>query len=299
LKPSIDNVFAKVKERRARKSQDLRRNSDDSSKGLRGLLPSSKRSRRKSSTQDSDRLSASDDLMAERQRGVSPNPSELSLGNQGSGHSSLLTEDEEDQAPVRPTLSPHQSHAGYLTLSSPLINATATTNPLPDDIPNLAENLAASTSSDQLATASSLDRQKSPVDRFKGAFSLPKKKPAVEASTETHEAFPELDLEPEHPAVSSPRPSTPQSLPNKPTIITTVPSTPPNIVEPPTTFVTPPTPTEPQTHFSNASAQSLSSSINSPPSYVSAAAQRRKRAGTFTSSKLSAAPLTPHIEEAK
>ncbi|KAG9807359.1 hypothetical protein KCU77_g21425, partial [Aureobasidium melanogenum] len=91
----------------------------------------------------------------------------------------------------------------------------------------------------------------------------------------------------------------PQSLPQKPTIITTVPSTPPNIVEPPTTFVTPPTPTEPQTHFSNASAQSLSSSINSPPSYVSAAAQRRKRAGTFTSSKLSAAPLTPHIEEAK
>ncbi|KAH0348027.1 hypothetical protein KCU83_g6463, partial [Aureobasidium melanogenum] len=297
LKPSIDNVFAKVKERRARKSQDLRRNSDDSSKGLRGLLPSSKRSRRKSSTQDSDRLSASGDLMADRERGVSPNPSELSLGNQGSGHSSLLTEDEEDQAPIRPTLSPHQSHTGYLTLSSPLINATATSNPLPDDIPNLAENLAATTSLDKSVT--SPDRQKSPVDRFKGAFTLPKKKPAVEASTETHEAFPELDPESEHPAVSSPRPSTPQSLPQKPTIITTVPSTPPNIVEPPTTFVTPPTPTEPQTHFSNASAQSLSSSINSPPSYVSAAAQRRKRAGTFTSSKLSAAPLTPHIEEAK
>lgn len=98
LKPSIDNVFAKVKERRARKSQDLRRNSDESSKGLRGLLPSSKRSRRKSSAQDSDLLSASGDLMPDRQRGTSPNPSELSLGNQGSGHSSLLTEDEEDQA---------------------------------------------------------------------------------------------------------------------------------------------------------------------------------------------------------
>ncbi|KAK6008467.1 hypothetical protein QM012_000370 [Aureobasidium pullulans] len=303
LKPSIDNVFAKVKERRARKSQDLRRNSDESSKGLRGLLPSSKRSRRKSSAQDSDLLSASGDLMPERQRGSSPNPSELSLGNQGSGHSSLLTEDEEDQAPVRPTLSPHQSHTGYLTLSSPLINAAATNNPLPDDIPQLAETLAAPTSPDKSATASSLsassNRQKSPVDRFKGTFTLPKKKPAVEASTETHEAFPELDPEREYPAVPDPRPSTPQSLPNKPTIITTVPSTPPNIVEPPTTFVTPPTPTEPQTHFSNASAQSLSSSINSPPSYVSAAAQRRKRAGTFTSSKLSAAPLTPHIEEAK
>lgn len=98
LKPSIDNVFAKVKERRARKSQDLRRNSDESSKGLRGLLPSSKRSRRKSSAQDNDLLSASSDLVSDRQRGTSPNPSELSLGNQGSGHSSLLTEDEEDQA---------------------------------------------------------------------------------------------------------------------------------------------------------------------------------------------------------
>jgi hypothetical protein len=100
LKPSIDNVFAKVKERRARKSQDVRRNSDDSTKGLRGLLPSSRKSRRKGSTQDSDLLSAtpSGDLLAERQRGTSPNPSELSLGNQGSGHSSLLTEDEDDQA---------------------------------------------------------------------------------------------------------------------------------------------------------------------------------------------------------
>lgn len=94
LKPSIDNVFAKVKERRARKSQDLRRNSDDSSKGLRGLLPSSKKSRRKSS----DLLSASSDLIPDRQRGTSPNPSELSLGNHGSGHSSLLTEDSDDQA---------------------------------------------------------------------------------------------------------------------------------------------------------------------------------------------------------
>lgn len=99
LKPSIDNVFAKVKERRARKSQDLRRNSDDSSKGLRGLLPSSKKSRRKSSTQDSVLLSASPsaDKISGSQRGTSPNPSELSLGNQGSGHSSLLTEDEDDQ----------------------------------------------------------------------------------------------------------------------------------------------------------------------------------------------------------
>ncbi|THZ83769.1 hypothetical protein D6C84_04647 [Aureobasidium pullulans] len=309
LKPSIDNVFAKVKERRARKSQDLRRNSDDSSKGLRGLLPSSKKSRRKSSTQDSDLLSASSDLIPDRQRGTSPNPSELSLGNHGSGHSSLLTEDSDDQAPVRPTLSPHQSHAGYLTLSSPLINAAATNNPLPEDIPHLADTLASPASPEKDAASLSLpataDRRQSPVDRFKGAFTLPKKKPLPEIPTEAHEAFPDLDSEPINinTTVSSPRPSTPQSLPQKPTIITTVPSTPPNTVEPPTTFVTPPTPTSPQTHFSNASAQSLNSAVNSPPSYVNAAAQRRKRTGTFTSSKLSstitASPLTPHIEEAK
>ncbi|KAI5249372.1 hypothetical protein E4T43_00764 [Aureobasidium subglaciale] len=306
LKPSIDNVFAKVKERRARKSQDVRRNSDDSSKGLRGLLPSSKKARRKSSTQESDHLSASSDLFLDRQRATSPNPSELSLGNQGSGHSSLLTEDSDDQAPTRPTLSPHQSHTGYLTFSSPLINAAATNNPLPDDIPHLAEDKSRPASPDKSAAplplpAATTDRRQSPVDRVKGAFTLPKKKPVADITTETHEAFPDLDSEPiSTAAVSSPRPSTPQSLQKKPTVITTVPSTPPNTVDPPTTFVTPPTPTSPQTHFSNASGQSLNSAVDPPPSYVNAAAaQRRKRAGTFTSSKLSTSPLTPHIEEAK
>ncbi|KAI4834515.1 hypothetical protein E4T45_10025, partial [Aureobasidium sp. EXF-8846] len=207
-------------------------------------------------------------------------------------------------SPTRPTLSPHQSHAGYLTLSSPLINAAATPNPLPDEIPDLEGPLAGPASPDKSASSLSLsastDRQKSsPVDRFKGAFTLPKKKPVAEASTQSHEAFPDLDTELNDPAVSFPRPSTPQSLPRKPTIITTAPSTPPNTVDPPTTFVTPPTPTEPQTHFPDASASSLNFSINSPPSHVNAAAQRRKRAGTFTSSKLAASPLTPHIEEAK
>jgi hypothetical protein len=191
-----------------------------------------------------------------------------------------------------------------LTLSSPLINAAATSSPLPDEIPNLEGPLAGPASPDKSASSlsfsNSTDRQKSsPVDRFKGAFTLPKKKPVAEAPTQSHEAFPDLDTELNDPAVSFPRPSTPQSLPRKPTIITTAPSTPPNTVDPPTTFVTPPTPTEPQTHFPNASASSLNFAINSPPSHVSAAAQRRKRAGTFTSSKLAASPLTPHIEEAK
>lgn len=100
LKPSIDNVFAKVKERRARKSQDIRRNSDESTKGLSRLIPSSRksRSRRTSSTPDGNLfLSASGDLSGDAQRGTSPNPSELSLGQTGSGHSSLLTEDSDDQ----------------------------------------------------------------------------------------------------------------------------------------------------------------------------------------------------------
>ncbi|KAI5208582.1 hypothetical protein E4T39_01286 [Aureobasidium subglaciale] len=303
---TIDNVFAKVKERRARKAQDIRQNSDDSSKGLRGLLPSSKKVRRESSTQDDDHLSPSSDLFLDRQRSTSPNPSELSLGNQGSGHSSLLTEDSDDQAPQRPTLSPHHSHTGYLTFSSPLINAAATNNPLPDDIPHLAQDKSRPASPDKSAASpphsvATTDRRQSPVDRIKGAFALPKKKPVADISTETHEPFPDLDSEPINTTtVSSPRPSTPQSLQKKPTIITTVSSTPPNTVDPPSTFVTPPTPTSPQTHFSNASGQSLNSAVDPPPSYVNAAAaQRRKRAGTFASSKLSTSPLTPHIEEAK
>lgn len=175
---------------------------------------------------------------------------------------------------------------------------------MPEDIPDLADVLAAPASPDKnLPLPPAADRRQSPVDRFKGAFTLPKKKPLPDTPSEAHEAFPKLSPEPEDVPVSSPRPSTPQSLPQKPTIITTVPSTPPNTSEPPpTTFVTPPTPTSPQFQFSNASAQSQNS-VTSPPSYVNAAAQRRKRAGTFTSSKLSstitASPLTPHIEEAK
>lgn len=99
LKPSIDNVFAKVKERRARKSQDIGRESDESSKGLSRLLHPSKKSSRQNSTHDSDVfLSASGDSNQSGQRATSPNPSELSLGQQGSGHSSLLTEDSDDQA---------------------------------------------------------------------------------------------------------------------------------------------------------------------------------------------------------
>jgi hypothetical protein len=96
----MDNVFAKVKDRRTRKSHDIRRNSDDSSKGLRALLPSTKRLRRKSSTQESDLfLSTSTiDVSPDGRPKISPNPSELSLGKQGSGNSSLLTEDEDDQA---------------------------------------------------------------------------------------------------------------------------------------------------------------------------------------------------------
>lgn len=200
-------------------------------------------------------------------------------------------------------MSPHQSHTGYLTLSSPLINATATDNPLSDDVSDIAETLAGSTSpakTEALPLPPAPDRRQSPVDRFKGAFTLPKKKSSPEIPSEPNEAFPQIVPEPAT-VTPSLRPSTPQSLPQKPPLITTVPSTPPNTVDPPTTFVTPPTPTSPQTHFSNASAQSINSVAS--PSNVNAAAQRRKRAGTFTSSKLSstinASPLTPHIEEAK
>lgn len=94
--------------------------------------------------------------------------------------------------------------------------------------------------------------------------------------------------------------------PRKPVIITS-PSTPPNTFGPPTTFVTPPTPIinqrplspENLTKVNATGSRSAPTSTNSSPTSLSSAVQRRKRTGTFTSSKLATTPLTPHLEEAK
>lgn len=187
--------------------------------------------------------------------------------------------------PARPTLSPHDSHAGYLTLSSPLIKAqtsptgNASEGPEPstaqissiDSVQGDAETTA---TTDTLAAAAPppLERAQSPTDKFSRVFTLPRKK--VGGSTEsvnkssggggglggllgggsrrnslTQKEAERIEAQPEQQdetKTSEERPTTPQASGGQPRINTTVLSTPPNLVSAPTTLITPPTPTEPR-----------------------------------------------------
>lgn len=98
FRASIDGALGKLKDRR-RKSSDDRRGSADSNisanttsrlSKLPLQLPGKSR-RKKSSTKNA--LFPSPPTDDRSNRGVSPSPSELSLGLEGSGHSSLMTED--------------------------------------------------------------------------------------------------------------------------------------------------------------------------------------------------------------
>lgn len=188
-----------------------------------------------------------------------------------------------------------------------------------------------------ISSAPPLERRVSPSDRFKNAFTLSKKSSVDTNSSnsagsggaglsglsagknksdsligrkdkDSTEHLPQVKLDDEKPLPEAP--STPKLVQRTPIIITS-PTTPPNTVTTPTTFVTPPTPVIEQRPLSPDSlpkfnvpdTRSPSATSNSSPSSLNSAVHRRKRTGTFTSSKLSntisSSPLTPHIEEAK
>ncbi|KAF2678118.1 hypothetical protein K458DRAFT_423298 [Lentithecium fluviatile CBS 122367] len=201
-----------------------------------------------------------------------------SLGLHKSVASSLLTEDSEaDSAPVRPGISPHQSHAGYLTLSSPLITSETVDSIAPSD----ATLVDSATSAEEVATprhAKTIDvaankRGISPVGKLKEAFAPTRRStsPKTAGGDTTEGARPStsgglgtlfggkkretketkiLDdalLQASPPQLYGTKeaqstPSLPSAAPKR--IITQIPATPPNTVEAPTTLVTPPTPTD-------------------------------------------------------
>lgn len=175
----------------------------------------------------------------------------------------------------RPGISPHQSHAGLLTLSSPLIASetidsldaarSATTNPDPADHPTATH----ASTADAIHTTPN-KRGVSPVGKLKGAFN-PARRPAspkpggdadtVKAGSGAGGALGALfggkkreQKILDDPIVASPpqlytRSDTQStsSLRSKPPkrIVTQIPATPPNTVDAaPTTFVTPPTPVD-------------------------------------------------------
>ncbi|KAK1085592.1 hypothetical protein LTR48_004392 [Friedmanniomyces endolithicus] len=194
LRASMDIAIDKFKER-TKRNEDSRRNSkDEGTSRLRSLLPRSKRGSRQEDDGLERRLSA---LSGEASNSspalfISGNRSDASLPDD-SGHSSLMTDDNSDteRKPLRPTLSPHQSHAGYLTLSSPELHAqtqsVTTANNPPFDTP--ADVLQPTTSIPHIneptdtepfptiSPVSTIDRNPSAAEKLKGAFRLPRKQP--------------------------------------------------------------------------------------------------------------------------
>ncbi|KAL5114881.1 hypothetical protein ACEQ8H_007199 [Pleosporales sp. CAS-2024a] len=277
-----------------------------------------------------------------RRAGAAPrNLSDDSLGLHKSVASSLLADDgDADASPLkRPAISPHQSHAGLLTLSSPLITCETV-----DSLDATADaTLVASVASEPppLAHANTVDvsapkrtTSPSPVGRLKEAFSPNRRATSPKTGGDADGARPtssgglgalfgakkrdpkildqplsasppQIDTGERAHATGSLRSTVPKQ------IITQLPATPPDLIDAPTTLVTPPTPVDgtaasPTHSTSSRDAAEPIASQPSPDTTVSPSgnmiAHRRVRSATNPPSKLSnsiTAPLTPHPEEAK
>ncbi|KAF1847529.1 GRAM domain-containing protein [Cucurbitaria berberidis CBS 394.84] len=270
-----------------------------------------------------------------------PNHSQESLGLAKSVTSSLLTEDSDSEAsPIkRPGISPHQSHAGLLTLSSPLI--TSETIDSVDAADVTLVNSVTTAEEGPVRAANTIDstankRGASPVGKLKEAFAptrrnISPKKPGGDADgprpktsesslgalfggkkRETRaleEPFqaspPQIHTGPDTQSKTSLRSTAPKR------IITQIPATPPNLHDAPTTLVTPPTPTDakatsPADSIRSKNGTKHTTSQSNPNIVVSPSgnmiSHRRVRSTSNAPSKLSHSttlPLTPHLEEAK
>jgi hypothetical protein len=233
----------------------------------------------------------------------------------------------------RPTISPHQSHAGYLTLSSPLINsetvdsgATATTNADSAIYSHLSS--ADLDHAKTIDNTSDVKRSASPVGKLKEAFSpqrtsTPPK--AGEPADIVRSGFagdiggvfgrkrsgskvlddtivlqaspPQIHEESQARTIRGLSSTTPKR------IITQIPATPPSLAAAPETFVTPPTPTDarpPSPGTLTSSARGGSKTATAPPNpnvVVSPSgnmiSHRRVRSGNNHPSRLSNSITAP------
>ncbi|PVI06310.1 hypothetical protein DM02DRAFT_609876 [Periconia macrospinosa] len=259
--------------------------------------------------------------------------SEESLGLHKSVSSSLLTEDSDiEGAPVRPPISSHQSHSGYLTLSSPLI-AAQTVDSAP--LETVTADDQATPRHAQTFDVAVAKRGTSPGRKLKEAFTPTTKRSFTQKSgvdtadsprpstsgglgtlfggkkRETNIILDDSPLQaspPPLPATKEIRPSSSLPAITPKLIVTKLPATPPNLVDAPTTLVTPPTPTDAKPASPTGSASSSKNGVHTanPNVVVSSSgnmiSHRRARSATNPPSKLSnsiSAPLTPTIEEAK
>ncbi|EKG18325.1 GRAM domain-containing protein [Macrophomina phaseolina MS6] len=187
LRLSLDEALGKLRQRaNSHTSADSGRGSVDSPRRFSALF---KRRARKGEAAESDTGSTDGDVLGGAALDLSPSDESLQLHK--SVASSLLTEDESDSEapPARPSLSPHQSHAGYLTLSSPLIASLAVKAP---SVTKLSSDESTPPPDDTLApkNASTLQpeakerRGSSPGRKLKGAFG-PRKSPSPKGTTES------------------------------------------------------------------------------------------------------------------
>ncbi|KAF2205243.1 hypothetical protein GQ43DRAFT_437158 [Delitschia confertaspora ATCC 74209] len=227
--------------------------------------------------------------------------SQESLGLAKSVASSLILEDSdtEQPAPLRPSISPHQSHAGYLTLSSPLIASETIDSTVPstvtlDDPASPTRESPASKHSLTHNVGSNTKQSPSPIGKLKEAFS-PKRRgtsprprgesdsprPGTSGSGTTLGALfgsggkgsgsrrgskgfgdsGQIYGSPEQIEDTEKIQSTSSLLTVAPKrISTTIPATPPNLIETPATVVTPPTPTDAKPLPPNESSSNIKSS---------------------------------------
>ncbi|KAH9827673.1 glucosyltransferase, myotubularin and putative membrane-associated protein domain protein [Teratosphaeria destructans] len=333
LKASMEDAVGKLKDKAGRrKSVDDRSTSTvDEGGGSRRLTKLLPRSRKKDGL--SPQRIRSGDLRTGSLLEIRSH-SQTSLLDD-SGHSSLLTDDTSDAEgyPPRPTLSPHQSHSGLLTLSSPEINAqarpVATVNSTsPSDsttsVPQIIEPTGSSLPPPRLTNPS-------PSPSRLGKFFRPRSRagsvgsqtpnqlgegapeellpdPEVSSPSQQHSPAPSVKSVPELPQIApirsdARRPETPDQLPPARISTTSLPATPPNFVETPTTLVTPPTPTDPSRDSGTFPDRKLTGSPPKRRSLNSVESIRHRRAQSSNlPSKLSnsiPAPLTPTVEETK
>ncbi|KAF2735977.1 hypothetical protein EJ04DRAFT_490796 [Polyplosphaeria fusca] len=296
-----------------------------------------RKGRRKSTAQDD--FSSSVDTVEPVPPLPAANPlsqSEDSLPLHKSVASSLITEDSDAESPVnptRPSISPHQSHAGYLTLSSPLIASETIDSSVTTDA-TLVGSAASSGGAPTPNHAKTIDvgnikRSASPVGKLKEAFAPTRRSTSPKAGA--------LDPEGSRPSTSGgsfgalfgtkrrgskvlddlvlqqspPQIHDSEETQSAPTlagiapkrIITQIPATPPNLVDAPTTLVTPPTPTDAKPASPTESTTSSKGGAKHTPSQsnpnvvVSPSgnmiSHRRARSATNPPSKLSSSMTAP------
>jgi hypothetical protein len=238
----------------------------------------------------------------------------------------------------RPGISPHQSHAGLLTLSSPLINTDTIDST--DSTDATLVNSIEPTEDSTIRHANTIDttankRGVSPVGKLKEAFAPNRRYTAPKVGGDTESARPsssgglgalfggkkrETRVSDDPNQASPPQIHTGEETKSStslrslgPRLITTqLPANPPNLSDAPSTFVTPPTPTDakvlpsPTESTGSKNGTKANTSQSNPNVVVSPSgnmiSHRRVRSTGNPPSKLSHSsipPLTPHLEEAK